>query len=78
VNLNNAFQRALANTTPTQAPRAVPAVQVKPAAQPAGRQCSRCEGRGEVPMVMRGRRGGNAGGVVYVTCPVCKGKGRLP
>jgi hypothetical protein len=38
--------------------------------------CFRCGGDGEISLVGRGRKGGNAGGVVEIRCPVCKGTGK--
>lgn len=37
--------------------------------------CFRCQGQGEIPLVGRGKRGGNAGTVITVRCPACKGRG---
>ena len=44
--------------------------------QPSKPPCIRCGGRGEIPMVARGRSGGSRGGVVSIRCPVCKGTGK--
>jgi len=67
----------------TQKPVRIPAsatpqksVAKSPENPPPKPPCIRCSGSGQIPMVARGRKGGNAGGVVIVRCPVCHGTGK--
>jgi hypothetical protein len=39
------------------------------------RACHRCNDTREIPMVGRGKRGGNAGKVLMIRCPACGGGG---